>query len=218
MAVMPIEAVVFDVGETLVDETRIWGDWADAVGVPRLTFFAALGAIVQRGVPHDRGLFDLVRPGLTFEAAVALRGVRRARLRVPRTSTRMRDRRSRRFARAGLQVGLAANQPPSAALSLERCDLEYDWLLISGLERVAKPDPRFFALLVRRAGVPPERIAYVGDRVDNDVLPAAAAGLRPVHLRRGPWGVIHACDQGVGQAELRTERLDAVVEWAGRAS
>jgi FMN phosphatase YigB (HAD superfamily) len=30
--------------------------------------------------------------------------------------------------------------------------------------------------------------AYVGDRVDNDVLPAAAAGLVAIHIRRGPWG------------------------------
>ncbi len=33
-----------------------------------------------------------------------------------------------------------------------------------------------------------DEVAYVGDRVDNDVLPAAAAGLVAVHVRRGPWG------------------------------
>ena len=32
----------------------------------------------------------------------------------------------------------------------------------------------------------PSEIAYVGDRVDFDVLPAAAAGMFTVHLRRGP--------------------------------
>jgi FMN phosphatase YigB (HAD superfamily) len=31
-------------------------------------------------------------------------------------------------------------------------------------------------------------IAYVGDRVDNDVAPAIAAGMVGVHIRRGPWG------------------------------
>ena len=38
------------------------------------------------------------------------------------------------------------------------------------------------------AGCRSEETAYVGDRVDNDVLPAAAAGLVAVHIRRGPWG------------------------------
>lgn len=214
---MAIEAVVFDVGETLIDETRIWGEWADAVEVPRLTFFAALGAIVQRGLPGISGIFDLVRPGLTFEKAAVLRGCAEPGF-GPADLYPDARRALETLRAAGLQVGIAANQPPHAALALERCDLAYDWLLISALERVAKPDPDFFALLVRRAGLPPERIAYVGDRVDNDVLPAAAAGLRPVHLRRGPWGVIHARHEGASRAELQTDRLDAVAEWACRAS
>jgi FMN phosphatase YigB (HAD superfamily) len=39
---------------------------------------------------------------------------------------------------------------------------------------------------------PPDQIAYVGDRVDNDMKPARAAGLRTIYLRRGPWGFIWA--------------------------
>lgn len=217
MAVMPVEAVVFDVGETLVDETRIWGGWADAIGVPRLTFFAALGAVVQHGTPDHRRVFEMVRPGLTFEKAAELRGTAEPGFGPQDLYPDARPA-LQALRRAGLQVGIAANQPPSAALSLERCGLAYEWLLISELEHVSKPDPAFFELLVRRAGVPPGRIAYVGDRVDNDVLPAAAAGLRPVHLRRGAWGVIHAGDEGAGRAELQTDRLDAVVDWVGRAS
>ena len=53
---------------------------------------------------------------------------------------------------------------------------------------VRKPDPAFFAHVVELAGVPATEVAYVGDRVDNDVLPAARAGLVAVHVRRGPWG------------------------------
>jgi FMN phosphatase YigB (HAD superfamily) len=53
---------------------------------------------------------------------------------------------------------------------------------------VRKPDPRFFRRVVELAGCAPSEVAYVGDRVDNDVLPAAAAGLFAVHVRRGPWG------------------------------
>lgn len=214
---MGIQAVVFDVGETLVDETRIWGTWADAIGVPRLTFFAALGAVLERRSPDHRDVFELVRPGLTFEAAAALRGGSQVgfdrRDLYPDAGPVLAELRG-----AGFQVGIAANQPPAAALALERCGLDYDWLLISDLEGVAKPDPDFFALIARRAGLPPARIAYVGDRVDNDVLPAAAAGLRPVHLRRGPWGVIQAQQEGASRAELQVDCLDDVVEWARSAS
>jgi FMN phosphatase YigB (HAD superfamily) len=31
----------------------------------------------------------------------------------------------------------------------------------------------------------------VGDRVDNDVGPALAAGMVGVHIKRGPWGFLH---------------------------
>jgi FMN phosphatase YigB (HAD superfamily) len=56
---------------------------------------------------------------------------------------------------------------------------------------VEKSRPEFFARLVAEAGRPVGEIAYVGDRVDNDVAPALAAGMVAVHVRRGPWGYLH---------------------------
>ncbi|MBW3613574.1 MAG: haloacid dehalogenase, partial [Chloroflexi bacterium] len=50
--------VCLDVGETLIDETRIWSIWADELGVPRLTFLAALGAVIARGGEH-RDVFPM---------------------------------------------------------------------------------------------------------------------------------------------------------------
>ena len=38
----------------------------------------------------------------------------------------------------------------------------------------------------------------VGDRLDNDVIPAARAGMAGIFLRRGPWAVI----QSFAQADL----------------
>src|SRR5271170_4740956 len=53
----------FDVGETLVDESRSWGEWADWLGVTRLTFFAALGAVIAAKQHHNE-VYGLVRPGI----------------------------------------------------------------------------------------------------------------------------------------------------------
>ena len=50
--------VCLDVGETLIDETRIWSIWADELGVPRLTLMAALGAVIARGGEH-RDVFPI---------------------------------------------------------------------------------------------------------------------------------------------------------------
>ncbi len=49
--------VVLDVGETLIDESRIWAIWADVLGIPRLTFMAGVGAAIQRGGQYGR-IFD----------------------------------------------------------------------------------------------------------------------------------------------------------------
>ena len=61
---MRVAAVVFDVGETLVDETRAWQAWADALGVPRLTLLGVLGGLAVGGEDHRR-VFELWRPAPT---------------------------------------------------------------------------------------------------------------------------------------------------------
>ncbi|MBB5159099.1 hypothetical protein [Saccharopolyspora phatthalungensis] len=55
-------AVIFDVGETLVDETREYGTWADWLGVPRHTFSAVFGAAIARGQDY-RQAFQYFQPG-----------------------------------------------------------------------------------------------------------------------------------------------------------
>ncbi|WP_458793877.1 HAD hydrolase-like protein [Nocardia farcinica] len=38
---------------------------------------------------------------------------------------------------------------------------------------------------------PADDILYVGDRLDNDIAPAKAVGMRTAFIQRGPWGWIH---------------------------
>jgi FMN phosphatase YigB (HAD superfamily) len=56
-----IRAVVFDVGETLVDETAACDHWADWLGVPRFTFQAVLGGVIALGL-HHHVAFELLGP------------------------------------------------------------------------------------------------------------------------------------------------------------
>ncbi len=49
-----IRAVIFDVGECLVDETREYGTWADWIGVPRHTFHAMFGAVIAQAATTAR--------------------------------------------------------------------------------------------------------------------------------------------------------------------
>ena len=64
-----VRAVVFDVGETLIDETRIWTRWADRLGVPALTFLGVLGGCAALDLSH-RHAFEMVRPDLDVPAVI----------------------------------------------------------------------------------------------------------------------------------------------------
>ena len=77
----------------------------------------------------------------------------------------------------GLRVGIVGNQPELMERWAREQALPADVISSSASLGVKKPDPRFFELVVELAGCDASEVAYVGDRVDNDVLPAAAAGL-----------------------------------------
>jgi FMN phosphatase YigB (HAD superfamily) len=97
--------------------------------------------------------------------------------------------------------------------------LAVDFIASSARWGVEKPDPAFFRRIVVESGVAPNQIAYVGDRLDNDVndvLPAIAMGMTGVFVRRGPWGVIHATWPEVARADLRLENLEELPEALAR--
>jgi len=207
-----LRCVVFDVGETLVDETRHWGEWADWLGVPKLTFFAAMGVVIERRW-HHRRVFELVRPGLDVEAEHRRRAAAGWSYTLepsdfyPDALPCLRALRA-----AGLRVGIAGNQPLAVEGALAALGVSADFIASSARWGVEKPDPAFFAKVVEAAGVPASEIAYVGDRLDNDVLPAGRAGMRSVFIRRGPWGVAHAGWPEAAQADVRIAALDGLAE------
>ncbi|MEU6584289.1 HAD family hydrolase [Nocardia sp. NPDC046763] len=190
-----IKAAVFDVGETLIDETRIWCRWADRLGVPRFAFLGVIGGMAATGRPLTDA-FELVRPGIDIEAEQiewaaeepeSLRNNFDADDLYPDVRRALGELRAR-----GITVIIAGNQPPQAKSALERMELPVDAVYTSAEWALEKPDPEFFARVAEVAGVMPGEICYVGDRVDNDVLPVLAAGMMPVLIRRGPWGYLTA--------------------------
>lgn len=207
-----IAAVVFDVGETLVDETRIWGLWADWLGVPRLTFFAILGGCIERDEPPS-AVLERVRPGFDPRSDPQSREIAKRFMRIdagdlyPDVIPSLHALRE-----AGFVVGIAGNQPAGTSEILAACGVPADVIATSEGWGVSKPSPAFFERVVAEMGVAAGTIAYVGDRVDNDIIPASEAGMVPVFVRRGPWGHIHASRPGVERAALRIETLAELPE------
>ncbi|MBX6382232.1 MAG: HAD family hydrolase [Microbispora sp.] len=187
---MRLEAVFFDVGETLVDETREYGTWADWLGVPRHTFSAVFGAVIARGGDY-RETFQHFRPGFDLDAERERRA-REGQAETFGEENLYPDARPclAELREMGLRVGLAGNQTARAETILRSLDLPVDVIGTSDGWGVEKPDPSFFDRLVAEAGHPAGAVLYVGDRLDNDIRPAQKAGLRTALVRRGPWGHI----------------------------
>lgn len=204
---MPIRAVCFDVGETLVDETRHWIEWADFLGVPAMTLFTAIGVTMERGQSLRR-VFEIFKPGMDPGTARTLRAAQgwiynfTAQDLYPDAIPCLTTLKER-----GYKVLIAGNQPIEAEAALRRLDVPADLIATSAGWGVSKPDPRFFAKVIEAAGEPADAIAYVGDRLDNDVLPTRTAGMTAVFIRRGPWGWMHSEMPEIEQAQIRLDSL-----------
>jgi HAD superfamily hydrolase (TIGR01549 family) len=151
-----------------------------------------LGAVIERGDDH-RVAFAIVRPGIDLRVEVARQREQGLEYRLgpgdlyPDALAAMRELRG-----LGYRLGVAANQPIRTEDLVAGLPVEIELIASSDRWAVAKPDPRFFERIGRELDLPLGRIAYVGDRVDNDIAPAAALGMTAIHVRRGPWGYLHA--------------------------
>jgi len=176
---MAVSAVVFDFGYTLFDEDPRFTAVARDAGIPAPEFFAVLGAVIERRQDHRLvfeafGIDPADAPPLDptdfyDDAAPCVRSVRRQ----------------------GRLVGIAGNTSTQIEGFLDG-HVDVDFIESSEGWGVSKPDPEFFARVVDACGCPADEVLYVGDRIDKDIVPAAAAGMQTFWVTRGPWAAVHA--------------------------
>ncbi len=172
-----IRWVAFDVGETLFDERGLWGRWADWMGVEREVFLAELRCCIREG-RHHRQVFDVFRPGFDLARAQADRladgdtpGFAIADL-FPDVRAAF-----SRLKGLGFKIAIAGNTGLATEATVAAAGLGQDLVASAARWGVEKPDARFFQALAEACDCGAGEIAYVGDRLDNDVLPSVAAGM-----------------------------------------
>ncbi|MCC6869910.1 MAG: HAD family phosphatase [Burkholderiales bacterium] len=85
----------------------------------------------------------------------------------------------------GVPLYALTNWPRETFPSQRRRFAFMDWfagIVVSGEERVAKPDPRIFHILLERHGLSAAEAVFVDDKPDN-ARAAAALGIHGVHFR-----------------------------------
>lgn len=107
---------------------------------------------------------------------------------------------------AEYRLGIIANQPAGSERRLEQFGIRqyFDVVAASAEVGFAKPDPQIFEAAIAQTDCAPSECAMVGDRLDNDIAPAAALGMRTVWIKQG-WGAL-------GDVELLAAKPDFVAE------
>ncbi|MCM1500542.1 MAG: HAD family hydrolase [Clostridium sp.] len=84
-------------------------------------------------------------------------------------------------------LGVLANQPSSTLERLKRDGIYpfFEVCLLSETEDLYKPDIAFFEYAAKKANCMPSKIVMVGDRLDNDIMPAKKLGMKTIRIKQG---------------------------------
>ena len=193
--VSTIDWIFFDLGSTLIDETEVYAhrfrETVAGTDIGASQFYETAVRFWAQGLdgyPEACRFFQLAKAPWRSEyerpfdgAAAVLQALKRK----------------------GYRLGVIANQVPGTARRLEHWDLlrYFDVLAPSAELGTAKPDPAIFLWALRQSGCDPKNAVMIGDRIDNDVLPAKALGMRTVHILTGP-AAIYAPDPDPADAAV----------------
>ena len=99
----------------------------------------------------------------------------------------------------GYNLGIIANQKLGTAERLENWGLRqyFDVIAASAELGCAKPDKEIFEKALELAGCAAQESVMIGDRLDNDIIPAKAVGMKTVWVRNG---LAKYQDTGLGES------------------
>ena len=174
-----IKWIFFDVGSTLVDETEAYDHRVrDIIAGTDITFqeFDDMRiALARQGLDGNSAAikhFGLTKTPWHSEDEVPY----------PDAKSTLAA-----LIQMGYKLGIIANQKLGTAERLENWGLrQYFDVIVSSAEiGYAKPDKRIFEKALEMAGCTARESVMVGDRLDNDMIPAKALGMRTVWIKNG---------------------------------
>ena len=178
-----IEWIFFDLGSTLIDETEVYEhrfrETVCGSGVSVSDFQETAVRFWKQGLdgyPEAAAYYGLQKAPWRSEYESLFTGC----------SAVLESLKTR-----GYRLGVIANQVPGTAERLENRGILkfFDVIAPSAELGVAKPDPAIFLWALKEAGCKPENAVMIGDRIDNDILPAQALGMKAVRVLTGPAAV-----------------------------
>lgn len=194
-----IKWLFFDVGSTLMNETKAYEhrmrDMAEAVNKPFEEIYEmALNFYRQnkKGDLETARLLGLPKPIWHREDEVLYED-----------AADCLERQSKKY-----KIGIIANQSPGTKERLAQHGIiQYiDLVVASAEEGVAKPDKRIFEIALERGSCKPDEAVMIGDRIDNDIVPANLLGIHTIWVKQG-FGKYWTISQDIEKAEFVVDNL-----------
>ena len=199
-----IKWIFFDVGSTLVDETDAYDHRVREM-------------VAGTGITFEE--FDTMRIALACQgfdgnsAAIKYFGLEKTPWH-SEDELPFSDARStlETLCRKGYRLGIIANQNPGLEKRLENWGLRQYFEVIAASAEIgyAKPDKEIFEWAFKLAGCTAQESVMVGDRLDNDIIPAKAVGMKTVWVKNG-LAKYQDADLGKGVADYQISSLSELL-------
>jgi putative hydrolase of the HAD superfamily len=186
-----INAILFDLDDTLLDRTTSLGDFVQQQHrrynldhVPYATYRSRFLELDERGYSEKPRLFQTLIDDFAVPASVEAlladfeRDAWNSCTLLPDAAAVLGELRVR-----GYKLGVITNGEDWSQMRKLRVSGLLplaDLIVISGNEQIKKPDPLIFMRAAERLGVRPEECAFVGDHARNDIYGAGAVGMRTI--------------------------------------
>lgn len=172
--------VFFDIGSTLVDERQAYDERARAMlkesGISFEQYTAKRIFFSQKGLDGDSEaarFFNLKKTPWPS-------GFERLFPNAERTLSYLKKK--------GYKLGIIANQLPGAKERLKDFGILecFETLAISSELGMQKPDERIFLWALEASMCTAHDAVMIGDRIDNDIIPAKRIGMKTIWINRNP--------------------------------
>ena len=172
-----IDWLFFDVGSTLVNEEKAYQDRIkQALADTNISYAAFYQTMIhyfkenKKGDAEALNDYGLKRPSWRSDLEVLYPDCKQ----VPKTLHQH------------YKIGIIANQLPNLQARLRRFGIDswIDLVISSADVGLTKPNLAIFKLALQQAHCLAEHAVMIGDRLDNDILPAKQLGMRTIWIRQ----------------------------------
>ena len=111
------------------------------------------------------------------------------------------------------KLGIIANQEVGTQERIDNWGIGkfFDVVISSAEAGCAKPDSKIFSMALDKAGCRPEDAIMIGDRLDNDIIPAKKMGMKTVWVRQG-YAVYQSIDDESKRPDHIVDSIDELRE------